>query len=95
MSYTPKLFPLVDMAAKSWRSLRVKLCARAPVLLNHLPEEMIWQEADAIGKQAEQQTHEEMGGPFRVCASLPQTGGKVTKLRRRLLCDTRSGPLWP
>ena len=56
---------------------------------------MIRQQSDAIGKEAEQQAHEKVRGPFRVCASIAQAHGEGAKLRRRLLGDTRSGPLRP
>ena len=61
--------------------------------LNHLPEEVIGQKADAIGKEAEEQAHEEVGGTLRVNSSGHQVGSELRELGRHLLGDTGAGGL--
>ena len=72
----------MDIAAKSWRSLRVKFAGLALIEFDHLPEEVLRQQADAVSKEAEQQAHEEMRGVLWVNAPSLQAVGELGKLRQ-------------
>ena len=55
---------------------------------------MIGQKANAIGKEAEEETHEEMRGALWRNALLLQAVGKLGEFRRRVLGDASLGGLW-
>jgi hypothetical protein len=63
------------------------------VQLNHLPEKMVRQKSNAIGKEAEEQAHEEVSHGLRVCAALFKAGGELGKLSRRRFGDAGGGAL--
>ena len=61
------------------------------VALNHLSENMLRQKADAVGKEAKEQTHEKVSHGLRVMAALLKAGGELGKLHRRRFSDTGGG----
>src|SRR5258708_463673 len=77
---------LAELAREIW--------GLAFVQTNHLPEEMVGQEADAIGKEAEEQPHEEVGRTLRINSSGHQVGSELGELRRYLLGYAGAGSLW-
>jgi hypothetical protein len=62
-------------------------CGLGAIAVNHLPEEMVRQKADAVGKEAEEQPHEEMGYVLGFCAALLKTRGQLGKLSCRRFRD--------
>jgi hypothetical protein len=52
---------------------------------------VVGQEADAIGKEAEEQTHEKVGRALRVNSSGHQVGSEFGEFCRNLLSDASAG----
>jgi len=63
------------------------------VQFNHLAEEVVRQKANAIGKEAEEQPHKEVGHGLRVRSGLFQADGELGKLRGRRFRDAGGGVL--
>ncbi len=53
---------------------------RGSVEFNHLAEEMVRQQADAVGKEAKEQAHEEVGGALGIDPALAKAGSELGRI---------------